>query len=136
MNEQRILVDHAEGVATVTLNRPEAMNAFEDGMRERLLEALDSFVDDPAIRCIVITGAGLADRNNRRIDAVGPHERSCPEYDVRCRRLQQLPEPLLGVSRVKVQVAATELDYCVHSRKCLNRDVEVDTDERWLSSPS
>jgi len=49
-----------KGVATITLNRPEAMNAFEDGMRETLLERLESFSTDPAVRCIVITGAGKA----------------------------------------------------------------------------
>ena len=60
MNEQRILSDFDEGVATITLNRPKALNAFEDGMRETLLETLESFASDPAVRCIVITGAGKA----------------------------------------------------------------------------
>lgn len=60
MNEQRLLIDVTDGVATITLNRPEAMNAFGDGMRERLLESLESFASDPAVRCVVITGAGKA----------------------------------------------------------------------------
>ena len=61
MNEDQILTDtNDSGVATVTLNRPKAMNAFEDGMREALLERLDAFSGDPAVRCIVITGAGKA----------------------------------------------------------------------------
>jgi 2-(1,2-epoxy-1,2-dihydrophenyl)acetyl-CoA isomerase len=60
MNEQRILTDVDEGVATITLNRPEAMNAFEDGMRETLLERLETYGTDNTVRCIVITGAGKA----------------------------------------------------------------------------
>ncbi len=60
MNEQRLLVDAEEGVGTITLNRPEAMNAFADGMRESLLEALEAFAENKAIRCVVITGAGKA----------------------------------------------------------------------------
>ncbi len=60
MNEQRLLVDIEDGVGTITLNRPEAMNAFADGMRERLLETLESFADDSTVRCVVITGAGKA----------------------------------------------------------------------------
>ena len=46
MNEDRILtyIDD-NGVATITLNRPKAMNAFEDGMRETLLERLDATPD-------------------------------------------------------------------------------------------
>lgn len=60
MNEQRVLVSVENGVGTITLNRPEAMNAFAEGMRERLQETLESFVDDKAVRCVVITGAGKA----------------------------------------------------------------------------
>lgn len=60
MNEQRILTDIDSGIATITLNRPKAMNAFEDGMRETLLERLEAFSDDSAVRCVVITGAGKA----------------------------------------------------------------------------
>jgi 2-(1,2-epoxy-1,2-dihydrophenyl)acetyl-CoA isomerase len=60
MNEQKVLIDVDDGVATITLNRPEAMNAFADGMRERLLEALENFATDASVRCIVITGAGKA----------------------------------------------------------------------------
>ena len=53
MNEQKILVEVADRVATITLNRPEVMNAFEDGMRERLFECLEQFAADRAVRCIV-----------------------------------------------------------------------------------
>lgn len=60
MNEDRILTDVAEGVATITLNRPKAMNAFEDGMRETLLARLDAFSTDTSVRCVIITGAGKA----------------------------------------------------------------------------
>lgn len=61
MNAERILTDIKDnGVATLTLNRPDAMNAFEDGMREILLERLDAFSTDSTISCVVITGAGKA----------------------------------------------------------------------------
>lgn len=60
MNDTPILCETADGVATVTLNRPEAMNAFGEGMRELLLETLQGLANDGAVRCIVITGAGRA----------------------------------------------------------------------------
>jgi len=60
MNEQRLLAETRDGVATITLNRPKAMNAFADGMRERLLELLEGFASDRSVRCVVITGAGRA----------------------------------------------------------------------------
>lgn len=50
----------AERVATLTLNRPQQMNAFDDGMRESLLECLHEAAADDAVGCIVITGAGAA----------------------------------------------------------------------------
>ncbi len=56
----QILTGIADRVGTITLNRPEAMNAFSDDMRERLFETLSAFGADPDVRCIVITGAGKA----------------------------------------------------------------------------
>lgn len=60
MTETMILSAIADGVATVTLNRPEAMNAFGEGMRELLLETLQGFATDRSVRCVVLTGAGRA----------------------------------------------------------------------------
>ena len=46
------------GVATVTLNRPEKLNAFAGHMRRDLAEALEQAASDKAVRVVVITGAG------------------------------------------------------------------------------
>jgi 2-(1,2-epoxy-1,2-dihydrophenyl)acetyl-CoA isomerase len=56
----QIMTSVAGRVATITLNRPEAMNAFSDGMREALFDALQEYAADPDVGCIVITGAGKA----------------------------------------------------------------------------
>ena len=50
----------ANGVATITLNRPEKLNAFTGTMREDLLEALRACEREDAVRVVVITGAGRA----------------------------------------------------------------------------
>ncbi len=50
----------AEGVATITLNRPTAMNAFMGTMREALLGYLQQAAADPAVGCLVLTGTGKA----------------------------------------------------------------------------
>ena len=55
-----VLLDVREGVATLTLNRPEKLNSFAGDMRERLGEALDRVIADPTVRVLVITGAGRA----------------------------------------------------------------------------
>src|SRR5690349_17366909 len=54
----QLLVDG--GVATVVLNRPDAMNAVDLAMKVRLVEVLEQVADDPAIRCVVLTGRGRA----------------------------------------------------------------------------
>ncbi|MBA2961933.1 MULTISPECIES: enoyl-CoA hydratase-related protein [Ramlibacter] len=53
-----ILVEHAAGVARVTLSRPEKRNAMNPRMHEEMAHALPGLVADPAVRVIVITGAG------------------------------------------------------------------------------
>ncbi len=53
-----ITVDISEGVATVTLNRPEAMNALSKALRARLFEIMTALDADDAVRAVVLTGAG------------------------------------------------------------------------------
>ncbi len=60
MNAPQILFDVSNHVATVTLNRPEAMNALAGDMRQILLQGLEGYATDPNVRCVVITGAGKA----------------------------------------------------------------------------
>ena len=47
-------------VATITLNRPQARNALTTGMKESLLAAVRRAAADPAVRAVIITGAGGA----------------------------------------------------------------------------
>jgi 2-(1,2-epoxy-1,2-dihydrophenyl)acetyl-CoA isomerase len=53
-----LLMDHADGVATLTLNRPETMNALSIELKEALLAALTEVGADPAVRAVVLTGNG------------------------------------------------------------------------------
>ncbi len=53
-----ILYDLADGVATLTFNRPEVRNAFNEVMAEEVQSALKSAERDAAVRCVMITGAG------------------------------------------------------------------------------
>jgi 2-(1,2-epoxy-1,2-dihydrophenyl)acetyl-CoA isomerase len=55
-----VLLDLADGVATLTLNRPEAMNALDIATKDLLLETLQQVAQDPAVRCVVLTGNGRA----------------------------------------------------------------------------
>ena len=56
----QLLCDIDEGVATVTLNRPEKRNALSNTLTPALREILLSLETDDAVRCVVLTGAGTA----------------------------------------------------------------------------
>ncbi len=55
-----VLLDLTDGVARVALNRPEAMNALDIATKDVLLATLRQVADDPAVRCVVLTGTGRA----------------------------------------------------------------------------
>ena len=56
--EELVLVEIADGVGTVTLNRPEAMNALSKALRARLYEVMIAIDADDDVRAVVLTGAG------------------------------------------------------------------------------
>ncbi len=49
-----------DGVATITLSRPEAMNGLDVATKESLLGAVREAAQDPVVRCVVLTGSGRA----------------------------------------------------------------------------
>jgi 2-(1,2-epoxy-1,2-dihydrophenyl)acetyl-CoA isomerase len=57
---EHIKVEFDDGVVTLTLNRPEKLNAFAGHMRRDLAEALEHASSDPEARVVVIRGAGRA----------------------------------------------------------------------------
>ena len=47
-----------DGIATLTLHRPDRRNAMDEALAEAMLRALERVSDDDAVRCVVLTGAG------------------------------------------------------------------------------
>jgi len=60
MSYEQILYETDGPILTITLNRPDRMNAFTHVMRDELIDAFDRADADDAIRAIIITGAGKA----------------------------------------------------------------------------
>ena len=60
MTEPILLVEKADGVVTMTLNRPEAMNALSRALRGALIRAFHDVMRDPAAGVVILTGAGRA----------------------------------------------------------------------------
>jgi enoyl-CoA hydratase/carnithine racemase len=60
MDYEQITTETSEGVLTITLNRPERLNAWTGRMGEELRAAFDAADDDDEVRAIIVTGAGRA----------------------------------------------------------------------------
>lgn len=60
MTDQPVLYDLDAGVATITLNRPDAMNSLDTATKVALRDAVVKAADDPGVRAVVLTGSGRA----------------------------------------------------------------------------
>lgn len=58
MSYQTILFEKQDGVAVITLNRPDKLNSFTVAMHLELREAIDKLKADPEVRVLLLTGAG------------------------------------------------------------------------------
>lgn len=58
MQVPEVLLQRADGVATITLNSPATRNALSDSLREQLVAAVRAVRQDQAVRAVVLTGAG------------------------------------------------------------------------------
>ncbi len=53
-----VLLTVADGIATITFNRPDAMNSLDIATKELLRDVVQSVAEDEAVRCVVLTGTG------------------------------------------------------------------------------
>jgi len=97
---ETIRVEVADGVATITLNRPESLNALNAAMRVELLAALKAAGRDETVRAVVLTGegrgfcsgadlrGGSAEREFRRVVTT--------EYNPLIRAIRDLAKPVIA----------------------------------------
>jgi methylglutaconyl-CoA hydratase len=103
--DRYLLATDARGVATLTLNRPEVANAYDEDLLRALTAALQRLADDAAVRALVIRGAGKhfqagADLNwLNRLSRQGPEENYVASIiTVRFSKvLNELPKPTIAV---------------------------------------
>jgi 2-(1,2-epoxy-1,2-dihydrophenyl)acetyl-CoA isomerase len=98
--ETPLLTDVADGVATFTLNRPEALNALDGRLRHELLAAFKATARDDAARAVVITGAGRAFCAGADLRG-GSKERDfravlSAEYNPLIEAIRNLPKPVVA----------------------------------------
>ncbi len=68
---EHVLIDVDAGIGTVTLNRPERLNAFDRAMCQDLLEALQMLANADAVLVMVLTGAGRGFTTGADLNALG-----------------------------------------------------------------
>jgi 2-(1,2-epoxy-1,2-dihydrophenyl)acetyl-CoA isomerase len=120
-----LLVDRTEGVVTLTLNRPEAMNALDVSLKEALRDTLATLESDRACRAVVLTGAGrafcagqdlrehvatLEGRSDNPLDTVRTH------YNPIASRLANLPKPVVAAVRGMAAGAGASLSFLADFR--------------------
>jgi enoyl-CoA hydratase/carnithine racemase len=109
---QHILYDVGERIATVTLNRPDRMNAWTPVMERDVRHAMETAAADDEVRVIVLTGAGRAfcagadmdalkglDPNDvRRVESVPPFDMNRrPDWQTRYAFYPSIPKPVIGM---------------------------------------
>lgn len=104
MSYAHILFEIDQGVATLTLNRPDALNSFTAAMHEEVATVLAQAANDEAVRAVVITGAGRGfcagqDLNDRKVsaDAGRPDLGASVEqfYNPLIRRITSMEKPVI-----------------------------------------
>jgi enoyl-CoA hydratase/carnithine racemase len=110
---EHILYDVTDRVATITLNRPDRMNAWTGTMEREVREAMTAAADDEGVRVIVLTGAGrgfCAGADMQVLQTIDPSEvkrrgNDIPPYDMNRRADWQtrygfypsIPKPIIGM---------------------------------------
>jgi 2-(1,2-epoxy-1,2-dihydrophenyl)acetyl-CoA isomerase len=99
-----ILFDATEGVATITLNRPDVLNSFRRAMAAALVTALERVREDDALRAVVITGAGRGFCAGQDLAEALPREGEMPDlgdivrdsYNPVVKMIRKLEKPVIA----------------------------------------
>jgi len=93
MDYQDIIYTKEEGIATITLNRPDARNSYSPEMLEGIYQAMEDAARDDEVRVLVLTGTGqafcagadvkaIADKFNRPSEEVTGKEQKVTENQI------------------------------------------------------
>jgi 2-(1,2-epoxy-1,2-dihydrophenyl)acetyl-CoA isomerase len=120
--EAPLLVGTSDGVCTLTLNRPAALNSFTAQMHGLLLPALEAAAADPSVRVVVITGAGRGFCAGQDLNdpAMAPTEGGAPDvgdvvaryYRPLANRVRTMPVPVIAAVNGVAAGAGANLALC------------------------
>jgi enoyl-CoA hydratase/carnithine racemase len=98
MSDDLVLRDDADGVATLTLNRPDKLNALTPSVFIALRGHIDDLTKDDSVRCVVLTGAGRSFCAGHDLTAIAEHERAPSRHyeSETVDALEALPKPVIA----------------------------------------
>jgi 2-(1,2-epoxy-1,2-dihydrophenyl)acetyl-CoA isomerase len=120
-----LLTDLTDGVLTLTMNRPDALNALDIELKIALREAVESAAADPACRAVVLTGAGRAfcvgQDLKEHVTALDntdapPLQTVIDHYNPLVRALATLPKPVVAAVRGMAAGAGASLAFLADFR--------------------
>jgi 2-(1,2-epoxy-1,2-dihydrophenyl)acetyl-CoA isomerase len=94
-----LLTERAEGILTLTLNRPDSLNSLTADVLDGIRAGVESAADDPDVRCIVLAGTGRAFssgaslKDNRTFD---PEPLLLAHYNPTVMAMQKIEQPILA----------------------------------------
>ena len=119
-----LVVERGDGVATLTLNRPDSLNSLDVTLKTALAEAVAEVGADPAVRAVVITGAGRAfcvgqdlKEHIESLDSGAPTLSTVTEhYNPLVRAIAALPKPVVAAVRGTAAGAGASLAFLADFR--------------------
>ncbi len=101
MSYTKILFNIIDGVATLSLNRPDKLNSFDREMALETIAALDQCKDDSTVRAMLLTGEGRAFCAGQDLaEAIAPGTRIeeiiTVQYNPIVRRIRNMPKPVIA----------------------------------------
>ncbi|MFM8786219.1 MAG: enoyl-CoA hydratase/isomerase family protein [Bacteroidota bacterium] len=132
-----VLLQTEEGVARITLNRPDVFNAFDDEQSYALQAALKEATRNDEVRVVVLTGAGKAFCSGQDLKSIkDSKDRDLSEslhkrYNPIIRAMREMPKPIIGrINGVAAGAGcslalACDLTVAAHSAKFIEVFVNV-----------
>ncbi len=122
MTESPLLVADHGAIRTITIHRPERLNALDSATLDALQAAADAAADDPAVRVVVLTGAGpkafVAGADIAEMSGLTPAQGR--DFSLRgqrmMRRFETLPKPVIAMVNGFALGGGLELAMCCHLR--------------------
>jgi len=126
MTYKCLLYEVKDGIATLTLNRPERLNALGDTLREDLLDGVTRASQDPEVRVIVLTGAGKGFCSGGDVKAMNENkergagrplmEKVAPGRDRGVLALREAPKPVIAAVNGAAAGAGFNIALCCDIR--------------------